>query len=190
MAAAAVGLVMVGGVVSVAIGADPPPRPSLPSVPGLSCRARASGGDWLPDPVCTPGLASSQVTQANLASTICRPGWATRVRRAQFPPSRAAEVKKDMMLAYADYAGPDEATYQLDHLVPISLGGDPADPRNLWVEAGGTPNAKDRVESWARGQVCAGRLLLRAAQREIAADWRQLDAGDTTRQLSGGDVDE
>ena len=55
--------------------------------------------------------------------------------------------------------------------MPLELGGDPNDPRNLWVEPGASPNPKDAVESRLQELVCAGRMSLAAAQEAIAADW-------------------
>lgn len=70
--------------------------------------------------------------------------------------------------------------WELDHLVPLELGGAPSDPRNLWPEPGASPNPKDGVESAANRAVCTGRMQLEDAQRSIAGDWiafgRQLGA--------------
>jgi hypothetical protein len=55
--------------------------------------------------------------------------------------------------------------------VPLELGGDPNDPRNLWVEPGESPNPKDGVESKLHQLVCEGRAPLAAAQQAIANDW-------------------
>jgi hypothetical protein len=60
---------------------------------------------------------------------------------------------------------------EYDHLVPLELGGDPNDPRNLWVEPGASPNPKDGVESKLHQLVCEGRVPLAAAQEAIADDW-------------------
>jgi 5-methylcytosine-specific restriction endonuclease McrA len=116
------------------------------------------------------------VTQANIRSTICRAGWSTKERERYLPGSRAATVKRRMLVVYGKYAGPSLASYELDHLVPISLGGSPDDPGNLWVEAPPSPNPKDRVEWWALTEVCAGRVTLAAAQAAMVGDWRQLEA--------------
>jgi hypothetical protein len=189
------------GVAVVGVGAWMLSAPTLAPLPaGPSplphaappCAPRSSGGDWLPDPGCTPGARNPRVTQANIASTVCRPGWATAERKRWFPYPASERVKGRLVRAYGAYAGPSLGGYELDHLIPISLGGDPADVANLWPESPATPNPKDKVEAWARAQVCAGRMTLAAAQTQMASDWRQLDAGDTTtgRGLSGGETDE
>jgi hypothetical protein len=130
----------------------------------------------LPDPGCTPGVVNAAVTQANIGSTICRTGWTATVR----PPASYTEaLKLKQMVAYGFTDSP--SAHEEDHLISLELGGSPADPRNLWPEPGGSPNAKDNVESAARDAVCAGRMTLGAAQQAIAADWtalgRQLGVG-------------
>lgn len=133
------------------------------------CRGRGSGRDELPDPSCTPGAVDPAVTQADLDTTICSTGWTAAVR----PPESVTEpLKFRQMAAYGD-AGPASA-YEEDHLIPLELGGSPADPQNLWPEPGASPNPKDRVETAAKHRVCDGTMTLTAAQRAIAANWVEL----------------
>ena len=64
--------------------------------------------------------------------------------------------------------------YELDHLIPLELGGAPQDVVNLWPEAwNGEPNAheKDAVETFLNREVCRGAVQLADAQRQIATDW-------------------
>jgi hypothetical protein len=126
------------------------------------CRTRDGG--LLPDPSCTPGAIDPAVTQADIQSTICRAGYTDSVR----PPEAETEVFK-WDVAEPAY-GQHEVSGELDHLVPLELGGD-NDARNLWVEAGPIPNAKDAVENALNHAVCDGQITLRAAQREIARNW-------------------
>ena len=60
---------------------------------------------------------------------------------------------------------------EYDHLIPLELGGDPNDARNLWVEPGASPNPKDGIEHKLHQRVCAGTVSLAAAQQAIATDW-------------------
>jgi hypothetical protein len=120
----------------------------------------------LPDPHCTPGALSSAVTQANIQSTICTPGYTSTVR----PPESVTEPEKDASLAAYGDPGPAHE-YEYDHLVSLELGGAPNDPRNLWPEPGRSPNPKDKLEDRLRRMVCGGELTLAAAQSEIATDW-------------------
>jgi hypothetical protein len=143
--------------------------------PPGSCHARGAGLFSLPDPRCTPGAISPAVTQANLDSTVCSPGYTKTVR----PPESVTEHEKEASLAAYGDSGPLH-DYEYDHLVPLELGGAANDPRNLWPEPGTTPNPKDGLENRLRSTVCAGELSLAAAQREVAVDWVAAD-----RRLSG-----
>jgi hypothetical protein len=132
-----------------------------------SCHYRsAASGQTLPDPVCTPGAISPKVTEETLHTTICRPGYTKSIR----PPKDITEAEKRDNAAAYGYSG-RLSDAELDHLVPLSLGGDPNDERNLWVEPGASPNPKDAIETRLARLVCAGAVPLAAAQQAIAADW-------------------
>jgi hypothetical protein len=142
-----------------------------PDPPG-SCRYRYREGKPLPDPRCTPGALNPRVTPATLARTICRSGYSSQIR----PPAGVTDREKaDSARAYG-YSGPFRTT-EYDHLVPIGLGGDPNDNRNLWLQpndvraADTNTNGKDAVEDRLHDVVCDGGVDLAAAQRAIAADW-------------------
>lgn len=129
------------------------------------CHVRAAAdGQPLPDPACTPGAIDPAVTQATIASTICRSGYTSTIR----PP--ASDTGRWKVRTYVFYALSTATSGEYDHLVPLELGGANA-TSNLWVEPGGIPNAKDKVENRLREEVCAGQLTLATAQQEIAADW-------------------
>jgi hypothetical protein len=131
-----------------------------------SCRARGRGLYELPDPRCTPGAINPAVTQADLARTICHPGYSEHVR----PPESVTEAEKRASLAaYGDRRPLHD--YEYDHLVSLELGGAPNDPRNLWPEPGASPNPKDALENRLHARVCGGATSLNAAQRAIARDW-------------------
>ena len=127
-----------------------------------SCHYRHSGGYPLPDPRCTPGAVSPQVSQATIGTTICRRGYTTTVR----PPQRVTAPEKLASAAAYGYTG-SMHTAEYDHLIPLELGGDPNDDANLWVEpndragAATTYNSKDAVENALKRLVCSGQLLAR-----------------------------
>jgi hypothetical protein len=82
-------------------------------------------------------------------------------------------IKRERMGAYG-LQGQPLSTTELDHLIPLELGGAPADVANLWPEPWtGEPNAheKDAVENYLHAQVCRGTVTLAEAQRMIATDW-------------------
>jgi hypothetical protein len=142
------------------------PSTSVATAMPSRCRARGSGLEVLPDPLCTPGATNPAVTPGDIDKTICASGWTRTVRP---PVSYTEPLKYEQMAAYGD-TGP-VSSYEEDHLIPLELGGSPSSPSNLWPEPGASPNPKDSVESAARQAVCDGRIPLAAAQRAIAVDW-------------------
>ncbi len=89
-------------------------------------------GTWargnVPDPAVTPGAMNPEVTQATIAWTICRRGYTRQIR----PPRRYTSELKRRQLRASGYADQHMRDYEEDHLIPLELGGAPADPRNLW----------------------------------------------------------
>ncbi|GAA2229193.1 MULTISPECIES: hypothetical protein [Kitasatospora] len=162
---------------AVPVGAGPQPKYTAAAQPTAgSCHYRyTSDRQPLPDPACTPGAVSPAVTQADLKDTICRTGGYTSTIRP--PVNITGKEKTDNAKSYG-YTGPmGDAEY--DHLISLQLGGDPNDPRNLWVEppspdhvAGKGPNnPKDSVETHLHTAICKGKVTLAAAQQAIATDW-------------------
>jgi hypothetical protein len=141
------------------------------SLPG-SCHYTYLGSYPLPDPKCTPGAINPQVTQANIASTICRSGYTSTIR----PPEDVTQREKSASAAAYGYTG-SLHTAEYDHLISLELGGDPNDPANLWVEPNDKPNAtstsntKDGLENRLNSLVCSGQITLALAQEAIATNW-------------------
>jgi hypothetical protein len=134
--------------------------------PGTCHYRAAADTETLPDPACTPGATNPKVTPDTLATTICRKGYTTSIR----PPKAITNAEKRASAAAYGYTG-SLADTEYDHLIPLALGGDPNDPRNLWVEPGASPNPKDDVESELQHRVCDGDMSLAAAQQAVATDW-------------------
>jgi hypothetical protein len=64
--------------------------------------------------------------------------------------------------------------YEEDHLIPLTVGGNPRDPKNLWPEPWNGPygaHVKDKLENKLHSLVCDGMLTLEEAQKAIATDW-------------------
>ncbi|GEM_PF-1922023 len=125
----------------------------------------------LPDPNCTPGAADPRVTQGNIQSTICVPGYTKTVRPST---SVTDPIKTERMKAYG-YTD-SKSNYELDHLIPLELGGAPSDIKNLWPESYNTnPGSydKDKLENYLHAQVCSGAMDLVTAQNEIATNWEK-----------------
>jgi hypothetical protein len=136
----------------------------------------AAAGQYLPDPHCTPGATNPRVTQADLASTICKPGYTATIR----PPASITGSEKRASEAAYGFTG-NGSTTEYDHLISLELGGDPNSPLNLWPEpnkagAAGVNNPKDRAENTLKVLVCDAvhgkpYLPLAKAQYLIAVNW-------------------
>ena len=79
-------------------------------------------------------------------------------------------------LAFTEYGftyPQPRGAFEVDHLIPLELGGDNT-ISNLWPEAAEPApgfHEKDKVENYLHRQVCAGAMTLVDAQRQIATDW-------------------
>jgi hypothetical protein len=114
-----------------------------------------------PDPKLTPGAILT-----NDAATVCQPGYSKTVRHT------SGKLKASL---YREYGIVKTAShFEVDHLISLELGG--ADvAENLWPQSYDTvtwnAHTKDRLEDRLHALVCAGRLPLEQAQRDIALDW-------------------
>jgi len=122
-----------------------------------------------PDYSPPPGAVNPQVTQANIAQTICRRGWTRSIR----PPASYTDLLKRKQLRARHLPG-KSVDYDEDHLIPLELGGHPTDPRNLWPQPWPQARLKDKWESGYNRAVCAGRVTLTIAQQRIKdpGTWR------------------
>jgi hypothetical protein len=121
----------------------------------------------LPDRRCSPGAYYSRLTRA----VLCARGFHTSEVR-NVPQSEKFSVEREYGVAPGYYG----TTLEIDHIVPLELGGSNA-IANLFPEPGrGTASyhAKDAVENRAKDAVCAGQLSLRKARRGLARDWEAL----------------
>jgi hypothetical protein len=96
------------------------------------------------------GAVDPHVTQATIHDTICR-GYTTKVR----PPRKVTDAIK-RRLANGLPGSPRD--YELDHLIPIGLGGHPRALKNLWLQNWSEAAMKDRDELRLHREVCAGRM--------------------------------
>ncbi|MFJ9773135.1 hypothetical protein ACIRVF_18160 [Kitasatospora sp. NPDC101157] len=128
----------------------------------------------LPDPSCTPGATNPDVSQDTIDSTICVGGYSTSIR----PSTTYTNRLKVQQIAQYGYADTNTADYEEDHFIPLSLGGNPTDPHNLWPEpryttgtSGLSSTDKDTVEYKLYRAVCNHQVDLVPAQQAIATDW-------------------
>lgn len=144
-----------------AVPTGPPTAPPAGATPFPAPAAPA--GVAFPNSQLTPGDTTPGVTVAQ----VCTAGYAASMRHVT--SAQYHEVYGAYGIAYPEPTG----TYELDHLVPLELGGVSTNS-NLWPEpASPTPgfHQKDQLENAMHRLVCAGQLDLHRAQREIATNW-------------------
>jgi hypothetical protein len=112
----------------------------------------------LPDAACTPG--GVQTTDLRI---VCH--TATQGRRQV-----SRELRRRVFEAYGLPPHEPSGAYEVDHLVPLELGGSNA-MANLWPEPAPGFHDKDQVENTLHARVCSGAMTLDDAQRAIAQDW-------------------
>jgi hypothetical protein len=120
-----------------------------------------SKGPYAADLTRTPGVVNPDVTQANIAATICKHGWTRTIR----PPTDYTNALKARQMREYGVRG-SMSDYQEDHLISLELGGHPTDPRNLWPEPYPRASEMDTIENELNGKVCSGELTLDQAQRK------------------------
>ena len=164
------------GTTATTLSTTPATTPATTTFP--PARTKTAGcvmSGALPDRACTPGAINSAVTQSTIGQTICTSGFAETVRPATADSDR---LKDEAAEAYG--ITDSLSNYQGDHLIPLELGGAADDLANFWDQPDtltledGTVVAsgqKDALETYLKDAVCAGRMTLADAQRQIAVDW-------------------
>jgi hypothetical protein len=112
-----------------------------------------------PSSSLTPG----DVLVSATVEVICVPGYSAGARDVD------AGTRARVFVAYG-VADADRSSYELDHLIPLELGGS-NDEKNLWPQplagSGSDAHDKDVIENELHDAVCAGRADLAAAQAAI-----------------------
>jgi hypothetical protein len=133
--------------------------------------AIASTPDWvLQNKKVTPGALNKDVTQENIATTVCKSGWTATIRPTVTYTNKLKEEQlKTTYLSYTKIWGTEMSAYEEDHLISLQLGGDPKDPKNLFPQpyAGNNARKKDVVETALKRLVCSGTIKLKDAQKAI-----------------------
>ena len=129
----------------------------------------AIAGD-LPDPNLTPGALNTSITQENIQSTICVKGYTKTIR----PPANYTNKLKKLQIIEYGYADTNPQHYEEDHLIPLSIGGSPNDPKNLWPQpriSEWNAQKKDILELKLYKLVCNGTVSLDEARQAISRNW-------------------
>lgn len=113
----------------------------------------------LPDPSCTSGAIDPSATLA----VIC--GTSTETRR------HVTTATKRAALAEYGVAWADRASVEVDHQIPLELGG-ANDISNLWAQPIAMARVKDVQENRSHALVCSGKASLEDEQKRFLTDWR------------------
>ena len=111
-----------------------------------------------------PGEVDTRVTHSTIRTTICEHGYTAKVR----PPRKFIDAIKRRLVNGLPGSSQD---YELDHLIPLGLGGHPTSANNLWLQAWPEAASKDRDELRLHREVCAGRMTLEQPQHDMLATW-------------------
>ncbi|MEK6209934.1 MAG: YHYH domain-containing protein [Pseudomonadota bacterium] len=123
------------------------------------------------DTLTDRGTLNPNVTQATITQTICVPGYTKSVR----PATSYTNGVKRILMQRAGINPAVASYYELDHIIPLALGGHPRKLDNLelqiWEGENGAKR-KDRIEVKLQCLVCSGQVKLATAQREILDNWQ------------------
>ncbi len=138
--------------------------PSQPPSPAQSPRF-APATQAVPHEALNPDVRPDTVR-----STICVPGYTASVR----PSTSFTTGVKRKLLRQAGLPPDATSTYELDHRVPLALGGHPRALANLQLQrwdGGDGAKVKDTLERRLQTLVCAGGVPLDEARSAIYWDW-------------------
>jgi hypothetical protein len=174
VAALVLALCMAAVVTGCGSGSTPAAAPTPPKVPGQATgpdlanvtlpnftMPLVTGGVSMPNPKLTPGaVATTNTTEIcllpdHLASTVI-----------------SAAKQNAVLTEYGVNPTASGAKYDIDYLVPVSLGG-ATTMANMWPAAykGTGFFEKDQLDHVLRDLVCHRELSLRTAQRDLEQNW-------------------
>jgi hypothetical protein len=116
-------------------------------------------------------VLNQDVRQDNIQQTICVPGYTATVR----PSTTYTNGIKRKLMREQSLPPESISSMELDHRVPLALGGHPRNEQNLMLQPWEGENGakkKDRLERKLQILVCAGKVLLDDARRAIFFDWQ------------------
>jgi hypothetical protein len=145
--------------------------------PSQECKPHSRNGYPIPDPKCTPGAVNPTLTLVVLTASNFTTGC---VRNHATSATQKGETYDWYGLAKPDHNTGTTQTCELDHVIPLVIGGaDTLD--NIWPQCGPDEvtlndryfKEKDCVETYLAVQVRTGEMSLSEAQHGIAKDWTQ-----------------
>lgn len=139
---------------------------SVPTAPDGTATVTDSIEQSVPAEALNP-----DVRQETIKQTICVPGYTASVR----PSTTYTNGVKLKLMREQSVPATEATSFELDHRVPLALGGHPRNLKNLtlqhWEGEDGAKK-KDRLERALQRLVCASKVLLDDARRAIYFDWQ------------------
>ena len=132
---------------------------SLLSLGGIACAA-------VPMSALNPDVRAETIEQ-----TICTHGYTRDVR----PSTSYTNGVKFKLMREQGLDSSSSADYELDHIIPLALGGHPRSLSNLMLqpwEGKDSAKRKDRLEVKLQCLVCSGQVGLDEARQVIYEDWQ------------------
>jgi hypothetical protein len=136
---------------------------------------KKDGQYLLPDPKLTPGVVNpviiADLSKAShivngVEANMCAKDFRTGPYRAT-----SESTKKKVCREYGAADCPDPKSGEIDHLVPLEIGGLDS-IQNLWWQPAPDYHIKDhRVEDKLPKLICSGKIGLKEAQHCIITDW-------------------
>ena len=117
----------------------------------------------LPDKDCTPGDVFEDATKER----ICVSGYSSTVRNV------STDLKEKIFEEYGIEYPVEFGSYEIDHLIPLALGGS-NDISNLWPKSAEPfPGfyEKNITGNYLHEEVCKGNIALSVAQERMADNW-------------------
>ena len=117
-----------------------------------------------------PDVLNADVRQSTISSTICVAGYTASIR----PSSSFTQSVKFKLMQAQSIPRSEASGYELDHRIPLALGGHPRALANLMLqpwEGERGAKKKDRLERALQRMVCNGTLALDQAREAIFSDW-------------------
>ena len=132
----------------------------------LTFSGRASSVALPTDPIVPDHKLTPGVVLTTDLKVLCQVGYSKTVRNT------SDKTKAQIYDRY--HIDKTKGHYEIDHLISLELGG--ADVvENLWPQSYDTQpynaHRKDALENYLHKQVCAGKMNITQAQKEIADNW-------------------
>ena len=139
---------------------------SVPTPPDGTAPVTEAVAQNVPAEALNPDVRQETITQ-----TICVPGYTASVR----PSTTYTNGVKLKLMQEQSIPAAAAGSFELDHRVPLALGGHPRNLKNLMLqpwEGEDGAKKKDRLERALQRLVCASKVMLDDARRAIYVDWQ------------------